>query len=126
VRPHHKRKNWFFGVVALPEQAVAPRLRETDVRFDTLRAGGPGGQHQNKTESAVRATHVPTGVTVVAREERSQQRNKALALQRLADLASLAADATARAAAERVHASHDAVQRGRPVRTFTGPWFVER
>ena len=52
-------------------------------RVETFRAGGPGGQHQNVTESAVRLVHLPTGVRVTAREERSQHRNRALALERL-------------------------------------------
>jgi ribosome-associated protein len=52
-------------------------------RVETFRAGGPGGQHQNTTESAVRLVHEPTGATVVARDERSQHRNRKLALQRL-------------------------------------------
>ena len=54
-------------------------------RVDTFRAGGPGGQHQNTTESAVHLVHEPTGLTVTARDERSQHRNRALALARLRD-----------------------------------------
>ena len=56
-------------------------LGECDV--ETFRSGGPGGQHQNVTESGVRITHRPTGVTAVARDERSQHRNRELALRRL-------------------------------------------
>lgn len=52
-------------------------------RIETFRAGGPGGQHQNTTESGVRLVHLPTGVRAVARDERSQHRNRALALARL-------------------------------------------
>ena len=52
-------------------------------RVETFMAGGKGGQHQNRTESAVRLTHLPSGIVVTAREERSQFRNKATALARL-------------------------------------------
>jgi protein subunit release factor B len=54
-----------------------------EVQFQTLRGTGPGGQHRNKVETAVRATHIPTGITVLATEHRSQYRNKTLALERL-------------------------------------------
>lgn len=54
-----------------------------EVDFQTLRGSGPGGQHRNKVETTVRAVHVPTGLTVVASDHRSQLRNKELALERL-------------------------------------------
>lgn len=125
VRRHHKRKNWFVGVVRIESSAAPKKLDPRDVRFEPMRAGGPGGQHQNRTESAVRGVHVPTGLAVVAREERSQHRNKAIAIERLAALIALDADAAARAAAERMQAAHDGIERGRPVRTFRGEAFVE-
>ena len=52
-------------------------------RVETFRSGGPGGQHQNVTESGVRLVHLPTGVRATARDDRSQHRNRALALRRL-------------------------------------------
>jgi protein subunit release factor A len=52
-------------------------------RVETFASGGPGGQHQNRTESGVRLVHLPTGVRATSRNERSQHRNKALALERL-------------------------------------------
>ena len=54
-----------------------------ECRVETFRAGGPGGQHQNTTESGVRLVHLPSGLRAVAREERSQHRNRAKALERL-------------------------------------------
>ena len=54
-----------------------------DVQFQTMRGSGPGGQHRNKVETAVRAIHIPTGITAIATEHRSQYRNKQLALERL-------------------------------------------
>lgn len=67
-------------MILLPE-ADEDLLRECEV--DTFRSSGPGGQHVNKTESAVRLKHLPTGLVVTCREERSQHRNKASCLKKL-------------------------------------------
>ena len=124
LRPHHKRKNWFIGVFELPALPDAPKaLTVQDVRFEAFRAGGPGGQHQNKTESAVRAIHIASGLSVVAREERSQHRNKALALERIAALIRLQGELEAITARNDAHAAHDRLERGRPVKRFKGTAF---
>lgn len=124
LRPNHKRKNWFVKVArvtAVEEGAAA--LREEDLEESALRSGGAGGQHVNKTSSAVRLRHKPTGLVVVAREERSQAMNRKLARERLAALLASRAEGE-RAAAERARwDEHNAVERGNARLVFRGPEF---
>lgn len=120
-RPGHKRKNWFFAgqVFTAPQQR-----RDSEVRFETMRASGPGGQHVNTTDSAVRATHLASGISVKVQSGRSQHDNRRMALllieQRLAALEQ-AAQSDLRLQRRDFH---HGVERGNPQRSFVGTGFM--
>lgn len=117
-RIYHKRKNWFVGVQVLNVPETLKKADEKDFSYQALRASGPGGQHVNKTETAVRATHLPSGLSVTASDQRSQIQNKKLATERL--LVKLAAWDMEQAMniARNNWNNHNSLQRGNPVKTI--------
>jgi peptide chain release factor 2 len=76
-----RRHTSFASITAYPvvDDRIKIDIKESDVRVDTMRSGGAGGQHVNKTESAIRLTHIPTNIAVVCQNDRSQHRNRAQA-----------------------------------------------
>ncbi|HML12876.1 MAG TPA: peptide chain release factor 2 [Xanthobacteraceae bacterium] len=76
-----RRHTSFASITAYPvvDDRIKIDIKESDVRVDTMRSGGAGGQHVNKTESAIRLTHIPTNIVVVCQNDRSQHRNRAQA-----------------------------------------------
>lgn len=121
-RPPNRRKNWFVGVERLAASEETAWTAD-EVRVEVMRASGPGGQHANTTASAVRVTHEPTGLVAIAREERSQHRNKAPALARLAELIAGANRQAQRQAGTARREQHRGLVRGNAVRTSEGPDF---
>lgn len=127
-RTGHKRINWFVAVIAVTRPIGHPP--ETDrllkvCQIDTMRASGPGGQHVNKTHSAVRITHLPTGISVRSECARSQHRNKQIALERLQILLQRSASQDHQVLEKQRWLSHYQVQRGKPKRVFKGQFFME-
>ncbi|MEM8704559.1 MAG: peptide chain release factor H [Pseudomonadota bacterium] len=125
-RPHHKRQNWFVGVFeAEISQVPEFDLEAGSLRIETFRSGGPGGQHQNTTDSGVRITHLPSGLAASSTDERSQHRNRQVALNRLKLQFLLKQEeslADGRSVQNRLHRQ---LERGNPVRVFKGKGFAE-
>lgn len=124
LRPGHKRKNWYIDVSILEE--IPRTSKEMQVRFETFRSGGKGGQNVNKVETGVRVVHIPTGIAVVSTEARSQHMNKQIALNRLCDILADRDLQCARREKELAWMEHNRLERGNPVRIYEGREFVRR
>ncbi len=121
-RPEHKRINWFIGVhrVDVSESsAITLESLKKHVAFSACKSSGAGGQHVNKTDSAVRLTHKPSGIQLRVDADRSQHKNKAIALERLQILLEEKNSQSASSVVRERWLKHSQVGRGNPVRRFT-------
>ena len=122
IRKDHKRKNWFIGVCEVGS-ATEMEIKDSDISYPAMRSSGAGGQHVNKVSSAIRATHLPSGIQVVVMDSRSQHQNKKLAYERLLvkirekHLESIKTNELSQ------WKNQMQIERGNPVRTFRGSDF---
>ncbi|KOR28909.1 peptide chain release factor H, partial [Achromatium sp. WMS2] len=123
-RPHHKRKNWFVSIASFDEPDTGHWDTQL-VKIEAMRASGPGGQHVNRTNSAVRVTHIPTNITTSAQEERSQHLNRRLALARLAKLLATRDAEAQQSVVDAQWRQHHSLIRGNPIRIYKGTDFTK-
>lgn len=121
-RKYHKRKNWFIGLFEL-ENVKPNKVHENDIAYQAIRSSGPGGQHVNKVSSAVRATHIGTGISVLASENRSQHQNKKRARERVLFKIEQHYWEAIKKRKSHEWENHVHLQRGNPVKVFRGTDF---
>lgn len=121
-RKFHKRSNWFIGIFEVAQVAKVA-VATKDIQYQAMRSSGAGGQHVNKVSSAIRATHLPTGISVVCMDSRSQHQNKKVATERLLVKLQEAQLQLLKEKDQQQWMNQMAVERGNPIRTFEGSDF---
>ncbi|XP_037959457.1 putative peptide chain release factor homolog [Teleopsis dalmanni] len=120
LRPKHKRKNWFPDVIPF---SPLTEITQSEIEYEFIKAQGPGGQHVNKTCSAVRARHIASGICVKVQSERSQHANKKLANQLINWKLSEYQSQQLSDLDKQRHHSHYQIERGNAIRIFSGSEF---
>ncbi len=115
-----KRQTSFASVFVYPEvdNDIVIQIEEKDLRIDTFRASGSGGQHVNKTSSAIRITHLPTGIVVQCQQEKSQHRNKDMAMKVLRSRLYQAEKQKQDAELQQLHDSKEEISWGSQIRSY--------
>ncbi len=122
-RKFHKRRNWFVGVNLLRFQSQEKAFSERNIRFEFTKSGGPGGQHVNKVNTAVRAKYLPTGDSVFVSQGRSQLQNKQETVRKLKEVLRLKSRQYFQENRKSNWQNHKELKRGNPIRVFTGSDF---
>lgn len=120
-RKHHKRKNWFVDVSVLKEEWGIKN--QNDIKYEVFRSQGKGGQNVNKVSTAIRAIHIPTRVSVISQDQRSQLQNKKVAYVRLMQkIHEISSSMNKDIHYENWH-EHYLLKRGSPLRVYKGMKF---
>ena len=127
ARPHHLRKNWFINFSSIPYTEIdVDSVDRKDLRIESFRSSGHGGQHVNKTESGVRVTHVPTELVVTSTKERSQYLNRVDAMKKLYTILEEQDRINKANDKKTAWMKHNRLIRGNPVRVYEGMKFERR
>ncbi len=125
IRKFHKRKNWFLKCVKI-DLEHGESFDNKEVLIQPYKASGPGGQHRNKVETAIRLTHIPSGITVESAEFRSQLQNKKRAWKKLETaFKNLKKQSASKFDFEKWNEQIE-IERGNPIKIFEGTKFIER
>ncbi|MEO9571846.1 MAG: peptide chain release factor H [Polaribacter sp.] len=122
-RKLHKRKNWFIGCFEIQDSSTI-QINENEIQFQAIRSSGAGGQHVNKVSSAIRAKHT-TGLQVLVMDSRSQHQNKKIAIKRLQEKVINFNVDQAKEQLKNQWENHQKLERGNPIRVFTGSDFKQ-
>ncbi len=125
-RKNHKRKNWFVGVNEINLPATLLQLNDSDLHYQTARSSGAGGQHVNKVETAVRLTHLPSGLSVTCSETRSQHQNRKYAKEKLQKLLQVHQLEISKKELNENWQNHNELKRGNPIKVFRGSDFKSK
>ena len=123
IRKFHKRKNWYIKC----QEIIMPKELEfnlANVEIQSFRASGPGGQHRNKVETAIRITHKPSGIMVIATDGKSQAQNKKKAWKKLEDKIRNKSASNLKLYNFEQWTSQIEIERGNPIKTFRGLKFT--
>ena len=122
-RPQHKRKNWFIGLYETELNTQTFQIEDKDILYKATKSSGPGGQHVNKVNSAIRAIHLPSKTQVFVMDSRSSHQNKKIARKRLEQkLNELQLEALKKGVKSQWN-NHLKLERGNPVKVFVGSDF---